>query len=69
MVVLGGGAVSYEQGSPVDRHEQYMHGVRPDVLECRWRLHPQGVEYRGTSLIRNPPLLGPYRLSRVLWWS
>ena len=27
--------------------------------------------YRGTSLIRNTPLLGPYRRSipRVLWWS
>ena len=27
--------------------------------------------YRGTSLIRNTPLLGPYgrTLPRVLWWS
>jgi len=27
--------------------------------------------YRGTSLIRNTPLLGPYimTISRVLWWS
>ena len=26
--------------------------------------------YRGTSLIRNSPLLGPYRrtVSRALWW-
>jgi len=29
------------------------------------------VVYRGTSLIRNTPLLGPYRstIPRVLWWS
>ena len=28
-------------------------------------------EYRGTSLIRNTPLLGPYSraIPRVLWWS
>jgi len=28
--------------------------------------------YRGTSLIRNTPLLGPYRrtiIPRVLWWT
>ena len=27
--------------------------------------------YRGTSLIRNSPLLGPYSstVSRALWWS
>jgi len=27
--------------------------------------------YRGTSLIRNTPLLGPYSrtIPRVLWWS
>jgi hypothetical protein len=27
--------------------------------------------YRGTSLIRNTPLLGPYSrtLPRVIWWS
>ena len=25
--------------------------------------------YRGTSLIRNTPLLGPYSRTRVLWWS
>ena len=27
--------------------------------------------YRGASLIRNPPLLGPYSrtIPRVLWWS
>ena len=27
--------------------------------------------YRGTSLIRNAPLIGPYSrtISRVLWWS
>jgi hypothetical protein len=30
-----------------------------------------GIGYRGTSLIRNTPLLGPYSrtLPRVLWWS
>ena len=30
----------------------------------------RGVRYRGTSLIRNAPLLGPYRraLPRTLWW-
>ena len=29
------------------------------------------VHYRGTTLIRNPPLLGPYSrtIPRVLWWS
>jgi len=35
--------------------------------------HPLGGElrYRGTPLIRNTPLLGPYRrtIPRVLWWS
>ena len=30
-----------------------------------------GIPYRGTSLISDTPLLGPYRrtLPRVLWWS
>ena len=38
-------------------------------------LTPSGSEnmrmYRGTSLIRNTPLLGPYSrtIPRVLWWS
>ena len=26
-------------------------------------------KYRGTSLIRNTPLLGPYIRTRVVWWS
>ena len=28
-------------------------------------------EYRGTSLLRNTPLLGPYSrtMPRVIWWS
>ena len=31
----------------------------------------QSAEYRGTSLIRNTPLLGPYSgpITRVVWWS
>ena len=33
-------------------------------------LCPYGVAYRGTSLIRNRPLLGPYSrtMSGGLWW-
>ena len=43
------------------------------VLE-RGRLPPEtpnAPPYKGTSLIRNTPLLGPYRrtISRVLWSS
>ena len=32
---------------------------------------PHAVTYRGTSLIINTPLLGPYSrtIPRVLWWS
>jgi len=32
---------------------------------------PSGPRYRGTSLISNTPLLGPYgrTIPRVLWWS
>ena len=38
------------------------------------RVMPSGgtlAVYRGTSLIRNTPLLGPYSrtIPRVLWWS
>jgi len=35
------------------------------------RLRSIGPLYRGTSLIRKTPLLGPYRrtIPRVLWWS
>jgi hypothetical protein len=33
--------------------------------------NPGGVGYRGTSLMRGTPLIGPYRrtIPRVLWWS
>ena len=39
---------------------------------ARLRKHEvQSVDYRGTSLIRNNPLLGPYSrlMPRALWWG
>jgi len=42
----------------------------PDVF--LWGQQPPlAGGYRGTSLIRTPPLLGPYSrtIPRVLWWS
>ena len=43
------------------------------VILARRSGHPRLLRsmYRGTSLIRNTPLLGPYRrtIPRVLWWS
>ena len=59
--VLGGSqgvAVSYERGTPVTM-----------PMHRRWRAHLE--TYRGTSLIRNTSILGPYSrtLPRVLLWS
>ena len=65
MVVLGGGAVSYERGTPVLASNN-MNRPQGDPI-------PLGVAlpYRGTSLIRNRLLLGLYSspLPRGLGWS
>ena len=54
----GGGAVSYERGTPV--------GMR-----AGWQVDPLGWVYRGTSLIRNSGRLGPNSgiMPRALWQS
>ena len=41
------------------------------IFECVIYLVVHDMGYRGTSLIRDPPLSGPYgrTLPRVLWWS
>ena len=38
---------------------------------CRGRGACRQLDYRGTSLIRNNPSLGPYSklMHRALWWS
>ena len=51
MVVLRGGAISYEQGTPV--------GPLRD-----WTRVPGVKVYRGTSLIRDPPPPGPQKVPR-----
>jgi len=63
IVVLGGGAVSYERGTPVGAVVE----TPPSFLFVRWLQSTNGFKvswsrhmYRGTSLIRNsPPPLGP----------
>ena len=63
---MGGTAVSYERGTPVVARET-CRGVLEGVPQASllWRV------YRGTSLIRNSLLLGPYSMTvpGVLWWS
>ena len=55
MVVLVGGAASDERGTPV-------HGIQPKVATQRLggRGPGGGGVHGGTSLVRTPPLLGPY---------
>ena len=72
-----GGAPPYERGIPVGvtceksipccptqlvRTIQWLHGPRQNV---------EAIAYRGTSLIRKRPPLGPYsrHMSRALGWS
>jgi len=42
-----------------------------EPLPGETRHYPLTGDYRGTSLVRNNPTLGPYRkpMSRALWWS
>ena len=60
-----GEAVCDERGNPVQpRHFWgWVSSTDPSTLEL-------GLRYRGTSFIRNTPLLGPYSrtMPRVLWW-
>ena len=50
---------------PVGRRFDQVFSLRPDPER------PVGGDYRGTSLIGNIPLVGPYSrtIPRVLWWS
>ena len=47
-------------------------GLGKPFLDCRsCTPYANPAPYRGTSLIRSNPLLGPYRrtIPRALWWS
>jgi len=57
--MLGGAGAPAYKGDPRD---QGLAPIRGQALAC---------QYRGTSLIRNNPSLGPYRrlMPRALWWS
>ena len=70
-------------GKPPPQGGRYLGGAyrrqaNPKRVERRFELcvpHPflcvQHASYRGTSLIRTPPPLGPYSgtIPRVVWWS
>ena len=45
-------------------------GDHPSTVSICWQGYALDT-YRGTSLIRNSPLLGPYSRTkpRALWWS
>ena len=57
-------SVKYDSGSVPEESILSPRGTSPENPE------PNSL-YRGTSLIRNTPLLGPYSRTkpRVLWWS
>ena len=62
MAILEVGAVSYAQGTPVLNSLPYTRSV---AHTCCWSA------YRGTSIIRNCLLVGPYSrtMPRALRWS
>ena len=75
----GGGGTAVVQAYPVSCLRLINKPVPPSVKEIAWQLslHVQKGHgdnqstwgHRGTSLIRNTPLLGPYSgtISRVIW--
>jgi hypothetical protein len=75
MVVLEGGAVSYELSTPVGEvesrfQEKKGHAVAevPSTIQSTQSGPPS---YRGTSLITDCAPLGPFSrpMPRDLWWS
>jgi len=72
MTVLGGGAFSYERGTPVVTHSVAdLVPATSFALSLYMGPQPSHEGYRGTSLIRNCLLLGPYSgtMLRALRWS
>ena len=80
MVVLWGGAVSYERGNPLRPVPDRPILLSGYILRKKMRSSksvlcspkaPHSAHYRGTSLIRNDPPLAPYSrtMPRALRWS
>ena len=62
MVILGGGAVSYERGTHVfTRQSEQVTKVHGYLAHKKSHIHvPEGTRrYTGTSLIRNPIFMFP----------